>query len=43
LDHVHDNLRRAGLVKVATEYRFSSARNYSMNDHSEIFVKTSFS
>ncbi|MFH1207047.1 MAG: transposase [Patescibacteria group bacterium] len=41
LAYIHDNPRRAGLVMQATDYPFSSARNYFMDDHSEIFVNTS--
>jgi putative transposase len=40
LDYIHNNPVKAGLVENPEDYRFSSARNYSMDDHSVIKVKT---
>jgi hypothetical protein len=43
LDYIHNNPVKAGLVENPEDYRFSSARNYSMDDHSVIIVKTDWS
>ena len=40
LDYIHNNSVKAGLVEYSEDYRFSSARNYIMDDHSVIKVKT---
>lgn len=36
LNYIHRNLVRAGLVKNAEEYPYSSYRNYALDDHSII-------
>ncbi len=38
--YIHDNPVKSGLAKRPEDYRFSSARNYALNDHSIIRVKT---
>jgi putative transposase len=40
LEYIHYNPVKAGLVAKAEDYRFSSARNYILNDHSVLRVKT---
>ena len=40
LEYIHNNPVKAGLVENPEDYRFSSARNYIMDDHSVIKVKT---
>ena len=40
LTYIHQNPVEAGLVLRAEEYPFSSARNYTLQDHSIIFVDT---
>jgi len=40
LEYIHQNPVKAGLVAKAEDYRFSSARNYILNDHSVLRVKT---
>ena len=37
--YIHDNPVRAGLVKTSVEWKYSSARNYFLNDHSVIQVE----
>jgi putative transposase len=40
LEYIHNNPVKAGLVENPQDYPFSSARNYCMDDHSVIKVKT---
>jgi putative transposase len=42
LNYVHNNPVKAGLVRKPEDYKYSSARNYIMDDHSVIFVDTSY-
>jgi putative transposase len=42
LSYIHNNPVKAGLVAAAEEYRYSSARNYIMGDHSVLYVDTSY-
>jgi len=37
---IHNNPVKAGIVKRAIDYKYSSARNYILQDHSVIFVDT---
>ena len=38
LNYIHNNPVKAGLVKRAEDYNYSSARNYVFNDHSILEV-----
>ena len=40
IEYIHNNPVKAGLVEDAKEWEFSSARNYTLNDHSLIQVTT---
>jgi REP-associated tyrosine transposase len=40
LDYIHYNPVKVGLVENPEDYKYSSARNYLLNDHSVIFVDT---
>jgi hypothetical protein len=40
LDYIHYNPVKEGLVMNPEDYRYSSARNYILNDHSKLIVKT---
>jgi REP element-mobilizing transposase RayT len=40
LEYVHYNPVRAGLVTEPEDYKYSSARNYILDDHSVLFVHT---
>jgi putative transposase len=40
LEYIHNNPVKAGLVSSVGDYRFSSARNYILGDHSVVEVKT---
>jgi len=40
LTYIHNNPVRAGLVEQAEDYRYSSARNYILDDHSTLVVDT---
>jgi putative transposase len=42
LAYIHDNPVRAGLVEKPEDYPYSSARNYILGDHSEIYVDTEY-
>lgn len=41
LHYIHDNPVEAGLVTKAENYKYSSARNYILDDHSILKVDTS--
>lgn len=41
LHYIHNNPVKASLVEKPTDYRYSSARNYVLNDHSVIKIDTS--
>ena len=38
VDYIHNNPVKAGLVKMVTDWKYSSARNYYLGDHSVIKV-----
>lgn len=38
LKYVHDNPVEAGLVLESTDWKYSSARNYAMDDHSVLAI-----
>ncbi|HEX9912198.1 MAG TPA: hypothetical protein VGB01_03010 [candidate division Zixibacteria bacterium] len=40
IDYIHNNPGKEGLVEKPEDYRYSSARNYILNDHSIIKVDT---
>jgi putative transposase len=40
LEYIHDNPVKAGLALNPEDYRYSSARNYVLNDNSILYVKT---
>ena len=40
LTYIHNNPVKAGLVERAEDYKYSSARNYILGDHSVLFVDT---
>jgi len=40
--YIHNNPVKAGLVEKPEDYKYSSARNYLLNDHSTLFVDTKF-
>jgi REP element-mobilizing transposase RayT len=40
LDYIHENPVKAGLCKSPEQYRYSSAMNYYLGDHSILEVKT---
>lgn len=40
LNYIHKNPVKAGIVKKVEEYKYSSARNYSLNDHSVLEIDT---
>lgn len=42
LRYIHNNPVKAGLVAKPTDYLYSSARNYTFNDNSILFVDTSW-
>ena len=42
LKYIHNNPVKAGLVKKPDEYKYSSARNYLLNDHSVIKIDTDY-
>lgn len=43
LEYIHHNPVKAGLVDTQEDYKYSSARNYRLNDHSVIRVVTDWS
>lgn len=43
LEYIHNNPVKAGLVDCQEAYKYSSARNYMLNDHSVIKVTTDWS
>lgn len=42
IEYIHDNPVRAGLVESAVDWKYSSAKNYLLGDHSLIYVVTDF-
>ncbi len=40
--YIHNNPVKAGLVESAEQYKYSSARNYILGDHSLLYVDTSY-
>lgn len=42
LQYIHNNPVKAGLVESAEQFRYSSARNYVLGDHSVLEVETSY-
>ncbi|MBI3005163.1 MAG: transposase [Ignavibacteriales bacterium] len=40
LDYIHNNPVEAGLISAPEDYKYSSARNYVLGDHSVLEVKT---
>ena len=42
LKYIHNNPVKAGLVDKSIDYKYSSTRNYLAQDHSTIFVDTSW-
>ncbi|KXK48707.1 MAG: hypothetical protein UZ05_CHB002002007 [Chlorobi bacterium OLB5] len=40
---MHNNPVKAGLVKEMTDWKYSSAKNYYLEDHSVIYVSTDWS
>jgi len=42
LKYIHNNPVKAGFVKKPEWYKYSSAKNYILNDHSTIFVDTTW-
>ena len=42
LKYIHNNPVKAGLVERSIDYKYSSARNYIKQDHSVIFVDTTW-
>ncbi len=42
LKYIHNNPVKAGIVKKTIDYKYSSARNYILQDHSVIFVDTTW-
>ncbi|MBK7629833.1 MAG: hypothetical protein IPJ23_03855 [Ignavibacteriales bacterium] len=40
LNYIHKNPVKSGIVLKAEDYKYSSARNYSINDHSILEVNT---
>jgi len=40
LNYIHKNPVKSGIVLKAEDYKYSSARNYSINDHSILGVNT---
>jgi putative transposase len=42
LEYIHNNPVKANLVDEAEEYKYSSARNYLLNDQTVLFVETSW-
>ncbi len=40
LAYIHDNPVRAGLVQSPEDFKYSSARNYLLGDHSVLYVET---
>jgi len=40
INYIHNNPVKAGLVKEITDWKFSSARNYYLDDHSVLEVST---
>ena len=40
--YIHNNPVKAGLVASPEEYKYSSARNYLLGEHSVLFVDTSY-
>lgn len=42
VNYIHNNPVKAGLVSSPEEWKYSSARNYLMDDHSVIAVRTSW-
>ncbi|MBI3193562.1 MAG: transposase [Ignavibacteriae bacterium] len=40
LEYIHNNPLKAGLVGEQSDYKYSSARNYYLGDHSVLYVKT---
>lgn len=40
LKYIHENPVKSSLVKKEVDYKYSSARNYLLNDHSVLFVDT---
>ena len=41
LKYIHENPVKSGLVKREEEYKYSSARNYLLGEHSVLLVDTS--
>jgi len=39
LKYIHINPGKAGIVHIETDYKYSSARNYLLEDHSVIFIE----
>ncbi len=42
LKYIHNNPVKAGLVNKPEDYKYSSARNFILDDHSVLFVDTEF-
>jgi len=42
LRYIHNNPVEARLVERGDEYKYSSARNYMLEDHSVLFVDTTW-
>ena len=42
LDYIHNNPVKAGLAGKQEDYRYSSARNYMLGDHSILDVETNW-
>lgn len=42
LNYIHNNPVKAGLVRRAEDYKYSSARNYINNNHSTLEVNTEY-
>ena len=40
LNYIHNNPVKSGLVEKPEDYKYSSARNYLLDDHSVLFVDT---
>ncbi len=42
LNYIHNNTVKAGLVRRAEDYKYSSARNYIKGDHSMLEVEVEY-
>ena len=42
LNYIHNNPVKAGLALWAEDYKYSSARDYTNNDHSTLEVNTEY-